>query len=94
MTQLKVLTLKDYNPHDKKIVMDSLSFVKFLTKDEFAVIDDEVLYAIIEVYGEKSKDEIMRMVDRGQIFQSQAESVLKDDFLTVSKRVLCEWDEI
>ena len=33
----------------------------------------------------------MRMVDRGQISQEDAEDVLSDKYETVASRVPCEW---
>jgi hypothetical protein len=50
------------------------------------------LLAIIEVYGEEGEDGIIRMVDRRQISQEDAEDVLGDKYEAVVKRVPCEWD--
>lgn len=51
-------------------------YVQYLGKDELSIIDDNVLYAIIQKYGEEGEKEIIKMVDRGQVFQSQAQRVL------------------
>ena len=92
-TQPVLITLKDYNPYDKSNPMNDLIYVEFLRMDKLSVIDDEVLYAIIDVFKEEGEKEIIKMVDRGQVFQSQAERILgADRYLEVCRMVPCEWD--
>ncbi|MDQ1340871.1 MAG: hypothetical protein QG567_2029 [Campylobacterota bacterium] len=92
--QPKLITLNDFNPRDTNNPFVALSFVKFIGGGELlVVINDEVLKAIIEVYGEDGEKEIVRMVDRGQVFISQAERVLGlERYKEVGKSIPCEWE--
>jgi len=91
--QPSLITLKDYNPSDKSNPMNDLMYAKFLGADKLSVIDDEVLYVIIDVFKEEGKKEIIRMVDRGQVFQSQARRILGEErYNEVGKLIPCEWD--
>jgi len=91
--QPKLITLKDYNPSDKSNPMNDLMYARFLGADELAVIDDEVLYAIADVFKEEGEKEIIRMVDRGQVFHSQAERILGEEkYNEVGKLIPCEGD--
>jgi len=84
--QPRLITLDEFNPNDT-----SLMYVEYLGKNELAVIDDAILYALIEKYKLEGEKEIIKMVDRGQIFQSQAERVLgADKYREVGKLVPCE----
>ena len=88
-----LITLKDYNPNDKSNPMNDLMYAKFLGTDKLSVIDDEVLYAIVDVFKEEGEKEIIRMIDRGQVFQSQAERILGEEkYNEVGKLIPCEWD--
>ena len=92
-TQPVLITLKDYNPYDKSNPMNDLIYVEFLGMDKLSVIDDEVLYAIIDVFKEEGEKEIIKMADRGQVFLSQAKRVLGEDiYRKVCKMVPCKWD--
>ena len=68
--------------------MNDLMYARFLGWNAIA---DKVLYSIIEQFRRDGEDEIMRMVDRGQISQEDAEDVLSDKYETVASRVPCEW---
>ena len=90
--QPRLITLDEFNPNDTSNPLASdLMYVEYLGKNELAVIDDAILYALIEKYGLEGEKEIIKMVDRGQIFQSQAERVLGvDKYREVGKLVPCE----
>lgn len=94
MKQPKLLTLKDFNPENQNDPMNHLMYVRFLGDSDTApvVISDEVLYSIVKQYGEDGKDEIMRMVDRGQISQEDAEDILGEEYEMVASRVPCVWE--
>jgi len=91
--QPRLITLNEFNPRDKLNPLTShLMYVQYLGKDELSVIDDAVLYALIEEYGLDGEEEIVKMVYRGQVFQSQAERVLSvDRYMEVGKLVSCKW---
>ncbi len=90
--QPKLLTLDEYNPlKPTNPIMENLMYVQFLGKDELTAIHDSVLYAIIEKFKYKGEEEIIRMVDRGQIFQSQAKRVLGENrYEEIGKTIPCE----
>lgn len=95
MKNSKLITLDVFNPLDLKNPLTGLMHIQHLGRDEKEIIaiDDEVLLAIIEAYGEEGENEIMRMVDRGQISLDDAIFILGDKYETVSKRVPCEWND-
>lgn len=96
MKQPKLLTLNDFNPENQDDPMNHLIYVRFLGENDTVpvVIANEVLYSIVKQYGEDGKDEIMKMVDRGQISQEDAEDVLGDEYEIVASRVPCVWESI
>ena len=47
----------------------------------------------IERFGDKGKEEIIRMEDRGQIFGNQAKRILGDEYLKFSKRIPVDWSD-
>lgn len=83
--QLKLLTLSECD-------LSKLEDIKLIGIAELSVFSDEILYEIIKRFDEKGKKEIIRMMDRGQIFRTQAERVLgEDEYMRVAKLVPCEW---
>ena len=92
--ELYLITLKDYNPYNKSNPMNDLIYVEFLGMDRISVVDNEVLYAIIDVFKEEGEKEIIKMADRGQVFLSQARRVLGEEaYDKVCGLVPCVWDD-
>lgn len=89
--QPRLITLNEYNPRDKSVSSNDIIWAKFLAKDEFAVIDDGILEAIVEVNKQEGEDEIIKMADRGQISLNDAMHILGNKYEIVAKRVSCEW---
>jgi hypothetical protein len=87
----KIITLNEYNPVDNSDSKNNIIMAKHLGENSFAVIDDQVLKAIVEANGEKGEEEIIRMADRGQISIEDAVFVLGDRYEIVAKKVPCEW---
>ena len=92
--QPKLITLNEYNPRNsEKEPINSIYFIHTFGKDQLSVFADEVLKALVEVYKEDGEIEIVKMVGRGQVFQSQAERVLgAKRYKEVGKLVPCQWD--
>jgi hypothetical protein len=89
--QPKIITLNEYNPMDKSDAKNNITMAKHLGENSFAIIDDEVLKAIVEANGEEGEEEIIRMADRGQISIEDAVFVLGSKYELVAKKVPCEW---
>jgi len=90
--QPKIITLSDYNPMNSTESNNNIVWARFLGKEEFAVIDDEVLKAIVKANGIEGEKEILRMADRGQISLDDAKFILADRYEIVAKTVPCEWN--
>jgi hypothetical protein len=88
----KIITLEDYNPADNSDGRNNIAMAKHLGENSFAVIDDQVLKAIVEANGEEGEEEIIRMADRGQISIEDAVFVLGDRYEIVAKKIPCEWE--
>jgi len=90
-TSPKLITLNDFDPRDQTNPLNNILFLKNIGKETLCVFDDKVLLALIEVYQEDGEIEIVKMVDRGQVFQSQAERLLGvDRYKEVGMIVPCE----
>jgi hypothetical protein len=86
--KIKEITLQEWDVYSEKnyFVLIPLQGLK---PDE--MLSDEFCIAVIDRYGDKGKEEIIRMEDRGQIFGNQAKRILGDDYNKFSKRVPVEW---
>ncbi|MDF1876127.1 hypothetical protein JHD48_10325 [Sulfurimonas sp. SAG-AH-194-I05] len=87
---IKLITLKDYDVYDKNNHFDSLQHQGM---DGYETLSDEFCEAVIDRYGDRGKEEIMRMVDRGQISLKDAVLILKDEYKKFAKLVPCVWDD-
>jgi hypothetical protein len=86
--KIKEITLKEWDVYSENNHFTLIEF-QGLKPDE--ILSDEFCIAVIDRYGDKGKEEILRMKDRGQIFGKQAKRLLGDDYIKFSKRVPVEW---
>lgn len=83
--QPKLITLEDCD-------LSKLEDIASIGNAELSVFSDDVLNGIIKRFVVDGEIEIIKMVDRGQIFQSQAKRVLGEDrYEEIGKLVPCEW---
>lgn len=83
--QPKLITLKDCD-------LSKLEDIASIGNTELSVFSNDVLNEIIKRFNKDGEIEIIKMVDRGQIFQSQAKRVLGEEkYIEIGKLVPCEW---
>jgi hypothetical protein len=83
--QPKLITLEDCD-------LSKLEDIALIGNTELSVFSDDVLNEIIKRFDKDGEIEIIKMVDRGQIFQSQAKRVLGEDkYQKIGKLIPCEW---
>lgn len=89
MKQIKLITLKDFDPEDQE--KNPFSSIATLGKECFpTAIHDEILNSIIKVYGEQGKFEIVHMVDRGQISLEDGRYILGENAHYYFSRIPCD----
>lgn len=93
MKQIKLITLNEFDPDDKdRFPFDEIKNIGINQMP--CMIDEKILTRIVEVYQEDGEKELIRMIDRGQISQEDAESVLGDKYVSVATQVpVVEYDE-
>ena len=76
------ITLNEYNVYEESfesiasLVIDSNS--KY---GEYDLVSNEVLFAIVDKYGELGKKEILQMYERAQVFPKQIKKVLGAEYI-------------
>ncbi len=87
--QPDIITINEFNPREK----NKYPFVaiQYIGKYKVVSIDDEILHSIVDTYGIEGENEIIRMIDRGQISQDDAVDILAEKYKEATKRVPCEW---
>jgi len=76
------ITLKEYDVYSESfesiasLVIDSDSIY-----GEYDIVANDVLEAIVDKYGERGKQELLRMHERAQIFPKQIKKVLGDEYV-------------
>lgn len=72
--------------------LSKLEDIASIGNTELSVFSDEVLNEFIKRFGLDGEIEIIKMVDRGQVFQTQAKRVLGEEkYQKIGKLVPCEW---
>ena len=83
--QPKLITLEDCD-------LSKLEDIANIGNTELSVFSNDVLYEIVKKFNKDGEIEIIKMVDRGQVSQSQAKRVLGEDkYNEIGKLVPCEW---
>ncbi|WP_434581543.1 hypothetical protein MLC52_05325 [Sulfurimonas sp. NW15] len=84
---IKEITLQDWDVYDDN---NKFEFLALQGIKPHEGLSDEFCLAVMDKYGDRGKEEIIRMEDRGQIFLRQAQRLLGDEYVTFSRRVPVE----
>lgn len=80
-----IITLKEYDVYSEDF--DSIASLVIDTNSKYGnydVIDNSVLEAIVDKYGERGKKELLLMQDRAQVFPKQIKKVLGEAYVQTS----------
>lgn len=78
---VKELTAKVFNVHEAAFeLLEKLLLCDTLPYFDYDIISNEILYGIVAKYGEKGKIELIKMVQREQVFPKQAKLILGEDY--------------
>lgn len=92
MKQIKLITLNDFDPGNKdKYPFNEIKNIGVNQKP--CMINEKVLIKIVETYQDEGEKELIRMIDRGQISQEDAESILGDKYVSVAIQIPVEEDD-
>ncbi|CAA6810009.1 MAG: Serine/threonine protein phosphatase [uncultured Sulfurovum sp.] len=85
---VRELTAKVFNVEEEPFeILKSLIINEKFPYFDYDIISNEILFCIVEKYGEKGKKELIKMVRREQVFPKQAKLILGEAYEIYERKV-------